>query len=158
MNRLEKQNMIEELNGYFSASESLVLVRQDSLTVAESNAMRSECRALGVGYKVVKNRLAKIAIKGTKYEGLADSFTGVTGIAFSEDNLASTKAIVKCVKSNDKISVLVGGMGDKCLTREEVIEWGSLPSLDELRGKIVGLISAPATKVALVAKAYGESE
>ncbi len=167
MNRAEKQTEIEALNTRFERDETVIVTHYSGLTVSEITDLRAQLRAEGATLKVTKNSLAKIAIKGTKFEGISDLFTGPTAVASSEDVVAAAKVVQKFAKGNDKLVVLGGGMGSQVLDVEGVKALASMPSLDELRGKLVGLLVAPATKVARVlqapaqqmigvTKAYGE--
>tara|TARA_A100001037_G_scaffold286584_1_gene295119 strand:- start:566 stop:958 length:393 start_codon:yes stop_codon:yes gene_type:complete len=112
-------------------------------------------REAGAGYKVTKNRLAKLALAGTPYEPITDLFSGPTAIAYSADPVAAARVAVNYSKDNDKLIVVGGAMGDTLLDEDAVKALASLPSLDELRGKLVGLLNAPATKVAGVLQAPG---
>lgn len=157
MNRTEKEQMVSELKSTLEASETVVVVKQSGLTVTESTELRQRCRDLDAGFKVYKNRLVKIAIKGTKFEHLNDSLEGTTALAYSADPIAAAKAVYGFAKGNDKLTLIAGGMGDKALTADEVKAWGALPGLDELRGKIVGLLQAPGGQLARVFNAYSEA-
>ncbi len=117
------------------------------------NDFRSKMRAAGGTVKVAKNRLAKIALQGTESEGMSDLFKGQTLIAFSEDPVTAPKVVMDFAKTNDKIIVLGGSMGATTLTADAVKSLATLPSLDELRGKLLGLLNAPATRVATVVAA-----
>jgi large subunit ribosomal protein L10 len=120
------------------------------MTVAQTNALRRQVREVGGKVKVVKNRLAKLALKDTPSEGLAGLFVGPTIIAFSDDPVAAPKVTVKFAEQNDKLVLLGGAMGDRILDVAGVKALAALPSLDELRGQLIGLIQAPASKVARV--------
>jgi large subunit ribosomal protein L10 len=117
------------------------------------NDFRSKMRAAGGTVKVAKNRLAKIALQGTESEGIADLFKGQTLIAFSTDPVTAPKVVMDFAKTNDKIIVLGGSMGATTLTADAVKSLATLPSLDELRGKLLGLLNAPATRIATVVAA-----
>ena len=105
-------------------------------------------RENGARYQVAKNRIVKIAIKGTKYENISELFSGPTAIAFSEDPVSAPKIVSNFAKENEKLSIVGGGIDGKILSVKEIEDLGSLPSLDELRAKIVGLLTAPAEKIA----------
>ncbi len=156
MNRTEKEQLVSELKSTFEGASSVVVVKQNGLSVTESTQLRRECRELSTGFKVAKNRLVKIAIKGTDFEHLSDAFEGTTAIAFSNDELSAAKAVYTFAKGNDKLELIAGGMGSKALSADEVKAWGALPSLDELRGTLVGLLQAPGGQLARVGAAYGE--
>ena len=153
MNQAQKQKEIEDLNGRFTDSEVVVLTHYSGLTVKQMSELRANLRAEGASFKVTKNTLAKRALKGTRYEQLEDMFTGPTGVATSQDPVAAAKVAHKFAKENDKLVILGGAMGDVLLSKEAVEQLASLPSLDELRSKIVGLLVAPATQVARVLQA-----
>jgi len=123
------------------------------MTVAQSTALREKIREAGASYKVAKNSLAKIALADTPYAGLGDLFTGPTAIATSVDPIAAAKVIVEFAKTNPKIEILGGAMGAMVLDENGIKALATMPSLDELRGKLVGLIQAPATKIAQLATA-----
>jgi large subunit ribosomal protein L10 len=153
VDRAEKAEAVEELKGIFARSGVVVLGRYAGLTVADMSALRRKLAQAGGGVKVVKNRLAKIALDGHPASAGATMFTGPTAIAFSEDPVAATKAAVEFAKEKEKF-VLVGAlMGAAVLNDDAVKALATLPSLDELRGKLIGLIQAPATKIAGVLQA-----
>lgn len=137
----------------FGAAGLVVVTHYIGLTVAEMTDLRRKMREAGAGFKVTKNRLTKLALKETDYEGLSDLFAGPTGIAYSEDPVAAARAAVEYAKGNDKLVILGGGLGSNVLDPDGVKALASLPSLDELRGKIVGVLQAPATKIAGVLQA-----
>jgi len=151
--RARKQKIVEELGETFAAAVSLIVTHQTGLTVAESTDLRRRMRAAGAGFKVTKNRLAKLALVGTPYEGLADLFTGPTAVAYSSDEVTAAKVTAAFAKDNAKLTIVGGAMGEKRLDVAGVEQLAKLPSLDELRGKLIGLINAPATKIAGVLQA-----
>ena len=153
MDRAQKSELVAELNRTFSEVGVVVVTRILGLTVAQSTVLRGKMREAGASYKVAKNRLAKIAIEGTPYAGLSDLLTGPTGIASSSDPVAAAKVAVDFAKANDKFEIVGGAMGDVLLDVDGVKALAALPSLDELRAKIVGLVQAPATKVVQVVQA-----
>jgi large subunit ribosomal protein L10 len=153
MNRTEKAETVESLKGLLSTAGVVVVSRYSGLTVAEMTALRVRLREAGAGLKVVKNRLLKIAIDGTPMAAGASMFTGPTAIAFSADPVAATKVAAAYAKEKDKFVIIGGLMGDAVLDEKGVKTLAELPSLDQLRGKIIGLIHAPATKVAGVLQA-----
>jgi large subunit ribosomal protein L10 len=151
--RAEKREFVTELNEVFKASGSVVVAHYAGVTVAQMNDFRSKMRAAGGTVKVAKNRLAKIALQGTEAEGISDLFTGQTLIAYSNDPITAPKVVVDFAKTNDKIVVLGGAMGTTTLNADAVKSLATLPSLDELRGKLLGLLNAPATRIATVVSA-----
>ena len=153
MDRARKEELVTELNQSFAEAALVVVTQQTGLTVSESTELRARMREAGAGYKVTKNRLAKLALAGTLYEPIIDLFTGPTAIAYSADPVAAARVAVSYAKENDKLTVVGGAMGETLLDENAVRALASLPSLDELRGKLVGLLNAPATKVAGVLQA-----
>ncbi len=153
MDRGKKEALVAELRQTFDENELVVITHQTGLTVAQASDLRRKMREAGARFKVTKNRLAKIALKGTKFEHLSDTFTGPTAIAVSVDPVAAAKVAVEFANKNDKLVIVAGALGDKELDAESVKALAKLPSLDELRGKIVGLLQAPAGKLASVTQA-----
>jgi large subunit ribosomal protein L10 len=147
MDRSQKAESVASLNAAFNEVGVVVITRNLGMTVGQSTDLRAKMRDVGATYKVAKNRLAKLALKETQYEGLEDLLTGPTAIATSVDPVAAAKAAVDFAKTNDKLEIVGGSMGGQLLDANGVKALASMPSLDELRGKLVGLINAPATKV-----------
>ena len=153
MDRSQKAESVASLNASFAEAGVVVVTRNLGLSVAQSTQLRTKIREAGASYKVAKNRLAKLALKDTDYVGLEEFLTGPTALAWSTDPVAAAKAAVDFAKSNDKLEIVGGSMGTQVLDEAGVKALASMPSLDELRGKLVGLINAPATKVAQVVNA-----
>lgn len=153
MDRARKEELVTELSQSFAEAALVVVTQQTGLTVTESKELRGRMREAGASYKVTKNRLAKLALAGTPYEPITDLFSGPTAIAYSADPVAAARVAVDYAKENDKLVVVGGAMGETLLDENAVKALASLPSLDELRGKLVGLLNAPATKVAGVLQA-----
>ncbi len=153
MNRSQKAELIETLQSTFNEASTVVVAHQVGMTVVESSDLRGKMREAGAGFKVTKNRIAKLALKGTRFEALESMFTGPTAIGTSNDPVAAAKILVEYAKSNDKVAVIGGSMDGKILDKAGVEALARLPSLDELRGRLVGLIQAPAAKVARVTQA-----
>ena len=153
MDRSQKADAVAQLSEVFAQSGVVVVTRNLGLTVDQSTELRTKMREAGATYKVAKNRLAKLALKDTDYTGLDEFLTGPTALGYSEDPVAAAKAVVEFAKTTDKIEILGGSMGAQKLDEAGVRALASLPSLDELRGTIVGLLNAPATKVAQVVNA-----
>lgn len=153
MDRSQKSETVASLNAVFNEAGVVVVTRNLGLTVAQSTALRGKIRDAGASYKVAKNSLAKLAIKDTDYVGLNDLLTGPTALASSVDPVAAAKAVVEFAKTNDKIEIVGGSMGSLVLNADGVKALASMPSLDELRGTIIGLVQAPATKIAQLATA-----
>ena len=155
MDRAQKAELVTSLNGVFANSAAVIVTHYSGLTVAEISDLRRQMAEAGASFKVSKNRLAKLALEGTPAAGISDLFTGPTAIAYSDDPVAPAKVAVKFAKDNEKLVILGGSMGDTVLDPNGVKALADLPSLDELRGKIVGLLQAPATKIAGVLAAPG---
>ena len=153
MDRSQKAESVASLNASFAEAGVVVVTRNLGLTVAQSTVLRGKVREAGATYKVAKNRLAKLAIKDTSYEGIGELLTGPTAIAASVDPVAAAKAVVDFAKTNDKLEIVGGAMGATALDANGVKALATMPSLDELRAKIVGLLVAPATKLATVTQA-----
>jgi len=153
VDRTEKSAVVGELNQTFQESGVVVITRQSGMTVTESSDLRVKMREAGARYKVTKNRLARLALKGTPYEALEEHFTGTTSIATSADPVAAAKVAVEFAKKNDKIEIICGALGNKVLDAKGVEALAKLPSIEELRAKLLGVIVAPATKAAGVLNA-----
>ena len=153
MDRVEKEDMVASLHKTFEVSTIVVVTHYSGLTVAEMGDLRAQMREAGASFKVTKNRLTRRALEGTKYQPLKNLFTGPTAIAYSDDPVAAAKAAVNFAKDNEKLIVLGGALGEEPLDVAAIKSLASLPSLDELRAKIVGMISTPATRIAGVLQA-----
>ncbi len=148
MDRAAKQESITELNGVFQASNVVVVAHYSGLSVAQMQTLRRQMKQVGASVKVAKNRLAKIALKDTDAAVIGPLLKGPTVLAFSGDPVAAPKVAVDFAKANEQFVILGGSMGKTALDLDGVKALAALPSLDELRAKIVGLIQAPATKIA----------
>ena len=148
MDRSQKAESVAQLNATFNEVGVVVITRNLGMSVAQSTALRGKVREAGATYKVAKNRLAKLAIADTQYEGIGEFLTGPTAIATSVDPVAAAKAVVDFAKTTDKLEIVGGAMGSQVLNAEGVKALAAMPSLDELRAKLVGLVQAPATKIA----------
>ena len=153
MDRSQKADSVAQLNAVFNEVGVVVVTRNLGLSVSDSTALRTKMRDAGASFKVAKNRLAKLALKDTLYVGLEEYLTGPTALAWSQDPVAAAKAAVDFAKSNDRLEIVGGSMGGQLLDANGIKALASLPSLDELRGTIVGLLNAPATKIAQVVNA-----
>jgi len=151
--RAEKQEFIGFLQEVFKASGVVVVAHYSGLTVAQMQNLRKQAKAAGATVKVAKNRLAKIALDGTDVASISPLMKGPTLIAYSTDPVAAPKVAVDFAKANDKFVILGGAMGKTSLNQDGVKALATLPSLDELRAKLIGLIQAPATKIAQVVNA-----
>jgi large subunit ribosomal protein L10 len=148
MDRSQKAESVAFLTEVFNEAGAVVITRNLGMTVAQSTALRIKVREAGASFKVAKNSLAKIAAKGTAYEGMSDLFTGPTGIAASADPVAAAKVVVEFAKTNEKLEIVGGAMGTVVLNADGIKALATMPSLDEMRAKLIGLIQAPATKIA----------
>ena len=148
MDRAQKKEAVAELKQTFNETSVVVVTRNLGLTVAQSTILRNRMRDSGARYKVAKNRLALIALEGTRYQPISDLLTGPIALATSDDPVAAAKAVVEFAKTNDRLEIVGGAMGETLLDVNGVKALAELPSLDELRAKLVGLIQAPATKIA----------
>jgi large subunit ribosomal protein L10 len=153
VDRTQKKEWVGSLHGTLEGAGLVVVTHYSGLTVAEMTALRAKMRAAGASFKVTKNRLTKLALEGTAYENIADLFTGPTAIAFSADPVAAAKVTAEFAKTNDKLKILGGSLGGERLGEDGVKALATLPSLDELRAKLIGMISTPATRIAGVLQA-----
>ncbi len=153
MDRSQKAESVAYLTELFNGAGVVVITRNLGMTVAQTTVLRTKMREAGATYKVAKNRLAKLAIQDTDYAGIGEFFTGPTAVAASSDPVAAAKVIVDFAKTTDKIEILGGGMGSLVLDVNGIKALATMPSLDELRAKLIGLIQAPATKIAQVVTA-----
>ncbi|MBW8784497.1 MAG: 50S ribosomal protein L10 [Novosphingobium sp.] len=148
MDRSQKAESVASLNAVFNQVGVVVVTRNLGLSVAQSTALRTKMRDAGAAYKVAKNRLAKLAIADTNYEGIGDMLTGPTALATSVDPVAAAKAVVDFAKTTDKLEIVGGAMGAQVLNAEGIKALAAMPSLDQLRATLIGLVQAPATKIA----------
>ena len=148
MDRSQKADLVDQLKQVFTETSVVVVTRNLGLSVAQSTDLRLKMRDAGAQFKVAKNRLALIALDGTRYKPIGDLLKGPTALATSDDPVAAAKVAVDFAKTNDKLEIVGGAMGDTVLDVDGIKALAALPSLDELRAKIVGLIQAPASKIA----------
>jgi large subunit ribosomal protein L10 len=153
MDRAQKSEQVAALKQTFNEASVVVITRNLGLSVAQSTGLRNRMRDAGASFKVAKNTLALIAVEGTTYAPIGDMLTGPTALATSADPIAAAKVAVDFAKTTDRFEIVGGAMGDTLLDVNGVKALAELPSLDELRARIVGLIQAPATKVAQVIQA-----
>ncbi len=153
MERAEKTVAVAALNQVFKGAGTVVVSQYTGLTVADMTSLRGKMRAAGGGVKVAKNRLVKLALQGTDVAHIADLFKGPTVIAYSSDPVAAAKVSVDFAKSNEKLVILGGAFGQTNLNPDGVKALASMPSLDELRAKLVGMIATPATRIAQIVAA-----
>jgi len=155
VDRAEKRELVATLHEVFQNTGVVVVAHYQGLTVAQMSALRGRMRASGASLKVAKNRLVKLALQGTDMEHIAGLFTGPTVLAYSSDPVAAAKAAVDFAKTNDKLVILGGALGKSQLNAEGVKALANLPSLDELRARLLGMINTPATRIAGVLQAPG---
>ena len=155
MDRSHKEELAAALHQSLSATACVVVTHQTGMTVAEVTDLRRQMRAAGANFKVTKNRLAKIALAGTKFERLAPLFSGPTAIAFSRDPVAAAKVAVEFANKNEKLTIIGGGLDDRQLDAAGIKALATLPSLDQLRAKLLGMLQTPATRIASVLQAPG---
>jgi large subunit ribosomal protein L10 len=148
MDRAQKSEQVASLKQTFAETSVVVVTRNLGLTVAQSTALRNRMRDAGASYKVTKNTLTLIALEGSTYEPISDMLTGPTALATSADPIAAAKVAVDFAKTTDRFEIVGGAMGDTVLDTAGIRALAELPSLDELRAKIIGLIQAPASKIA----------
>ena len=148
MERAEKREVVSALHDVFAKTGVVVVAHYAGLSVADMTKLRSDMRDAGGRVKVAKNKLVKLALDGTDAKGISDLMTGPTCLAYSDDLVSAPKVAVKFAKGNDKFVILGGAMGTTVLDAQAVNSLAELPSLDELRGKLIGLIQAPASKIA----------
>ncbi len=153
MDRNQKKELVAQLAKTFGETQVVVVTRNHGLTVAQVSDLRQRMRGAGAQFKVAKNRLARIALEGTPYQDLGHLLVGPVGLATSADPVAAAKAAVEFAKSNEKFEIVGGAMGSTMLDLNGVKALAELPSLDELRAKLVGLLQAPATKIAQLSTA-----
>ena len=147
MNRKQKKELVESLHKTFLNSQSVIVTHINGLTVSETTNLRSSMRNSNCKFKVTKNKIVKLALKNTKFEHLDSLFTGPTAIGSSEDAIAPAKVLVDFSKETEKIKIIGGGFETKSLSVEEINNLASLPSLDEVRSKLIGLLMAGPTKL-----------
>jgi len=155
VDRSQKQDLVAALHSALSETECVVLTHQTGMTVAEVTDLRRKMRAAGASFKVTKNRLARLAFAGTKFEQLSPMFTGPTAIAYSLDPVAAAKVAVEFANKNEKLRIIGGSLGTRQLDVEGVKSLATMPSLDELRGKLLGMLQTPASRIASVLQAPG---
>jgi large subunit ribosomal protein L10 len=153
VDRIQKQKLVETLQQDLVGTTCVVVTHQTGLSVDEATQLRRQVRGAGASFRVTKNRLAKRALTGTPFEPLSPLFTGPTAIAFSRDPVAAAKVIVEYANRNDKLTIIGGGLAGRPIDAAGIRELASLPSLDELRGTLIGLLQAPAARLARVLQA-----
>ena len=150
MNKQKKQEYIEEMTSQFDKSEAVIVAHYQGLTVSQLDDLRSKMREHGIQFKITKNRITKIALEKTRAKELSKLFEGPTAVALSDDAITSAKILTKFSKENSKLKILGGIMGDEILDVAAVQNVATLPTLDEARAKIVGILRSPAQKLATI--------
>jgi len=155
MNKEQKKNYINEMKDFFDSNESVLVTHYQGLTVNQLDELRSEMRKHGIMFKITKNRITKLALEKTKCKDLANLFNGPTAVAFSKDAITSAKILSKFSKDHKNLKILGGIMGNEILKEEDVSKIATLPTLDEARAKITGILKNPAQKIISILLAPG---
>ena len=155
MSKAQKKNYITEMRGFFDGNESVLVTHYQGLTVFQLDALRSEMRKHGIMFKITKNRITKLALEESKCKDLAKLFNGPTAVAFSKDAITSAKILTKFSKDHQNLKILGGIMGGELLKGEDVTKIATLPTLDEARAKINGILKSPAQKIISILLAPG---
>ena len=150
MNKTDKKNYIENMKERFDKSEAVIVTHYQGLTVKQLDDLRAKMRDQGIQFKVTKNRITKLALENAKCKELSDLFVGPTAVALSEDAITSAKILTKFSKENENLKILGGIMGAEILDVAGVNNVATLPTLDEARAKIVGILRSPAQKIASI--------
>ena len=155
MHKDKKKTYIKEMKNFFSKTSSVFVTHYQGLTVKQIDDLRSEMRIHGILFKITKNRITKLALEGSKYKKLENLFSGPTAVAFSEDAITSAKILTKFAKKNPNLKIIGGIMEEETLSVKQVEKIATLPTLDEARVKIVGILTAPAQKIISILLAPG---
>ena len=155
MNKDKKKTYIEEMKNFFKKTSSVFVTHYQGLTVKQIDNLREEMRKHGILFKITKNRITKLALEGSKFKKLENLFSGPTAVAFSEDGITSAKILTKFAKSNSNLKIIGGIMEEEPLTVEDVEKIATLPTLNEARAKITGILTAPAQKIISILLAPG---
>ena len=155
MNKDKKRIYIEEMKNFFNKTSSVFVTHYQGLTVKQIDALRAEMRKHGILFKITKNKITKLALEGSKFKKLENLFSGPTAIAFSEDAITSAKILTKFAKSNSNLKIIGGIMEEEPLTVEDMEKIATLPTLNEARAKITGILTAPAQKIISILLAPG---
>ena len=155
MNKEKKKMYIEQMKDFFNKKSSILVTHYQGLTVKQIDELRAEMRKHGIFFKITKNRITKLALAGSKFKKLDSLFTGPTAVAFSEDAITSAKILTKFAKSNSKLKIIGGIMEDEQLSVKDVEKIATLPTLNEARAKIVGILTSTAQKIMSILLAPG---
>ena len=155
MNKNKKKDYIEEMKGFFAKTNSIFITHYQGLSVKQIDELRAEMRKHGILFKITKNRITKLALEGSKFKKLENLFTGPTAVAFSEDAITSAKILTNFAKKNSSLKIVGGIMEEEPLSLEDVEKIATLPTSDEARAKIVGILTSPAQKIMSILLAPG---
>ena len=155
MNKNKKKHYVEEMKAIFNKTSSVFVTHYQGLTVKQIDELRSEMRKHGILFKITKNRITKLALEGSKFKKLENLFSGPTAVAFSEDAITSAKILTKFAKKNSNLKIIGGIMEEEPLSVEDVEKIATLPTLNEARANIVGILTAPAQKIMSILLAPG---
>ena len=156
MNKEQKNNYINEMQSKFQDNKSILVTHYQGLTVSQLDELRSQMREHGIQFKITKNRITKLAIEKTRCKDLSNLFTGATAVAFSDDAIISARILSKFAKENENLKLLGGMMGEEILDQAGVQNVANLPTLDEARAKITGILATPASKFVSILLARSE--
>tara|TARA_B100000767_G_scaffold204585_1_gene191434 strand:+ start:256 stop:747 length:492 start_codon:yes stop_codon:yes gene_type:complete len=156
MNKDQKKNYISDMEAKFQNNEAVLVTHYQGLTMSQLDELRSEMRKHGIKFTITKNRITKIALEKTKCKDLSKLFTGATAVAFSDDAIISARILSKFAKTNENLKLLGGIMGNEVLDQAAVQDVANLPTLDEARAKIVGILATPASKLVSILLARSE--
>ena len=156
MNKEQKKNYIKEISAQFESSEAVLVTHYQGLNMTQLDELRSKMREKGIVFKITKNRITKLALEKTKCKELSNLFTGPTAVAFGEDAIMSARILSKFSKDNENLKLIGGIMDNEVLDQAGVQNVASLPTFDEARASIVGILNAPASKLVSILLAYSE--
>jgi len=155
LSKEQKKNYVKEMKNFLDSNESIMITHYQGLTVNQLDSLRAEMRKHGILFKITKNRITKLALGETKFKDLSNLFNGPTAVAFSKDAITTAKILTKFSKDNDNLKILGGIMGEDILNPEDVSKIATLPTLDEARAKITGILKTPAQKIVSILLAPG---
>jgi len=155
LSKEQKKNYVKEMKNFLDSNESIMITHYQGLTVNQLDSLRAEMRKHGILFKITKNKITKLALEETKFKDLANLFNGPTAVAFSKDAISTAKILTKFSKDNDNLKILGGIMGEDILNPEDVSKIATLPTLDEARAKITGILKTPAQKIVSILLAPG---
>ena len=155
MNKEKKKMYIKEMKDFFQKKSSVIVTHYQGLTVKQIDELRAEMRKHGILFRITKNKITKLALEGSKFKKLENLFSGPTAVAFSEDAITSAKILTKFAKSNSNLKIIGGIMEEEPLSLEDVAKIATLPTLNEARANIVGILTAPAQKIMSILLAPG---